>query len=195
MFPALARACAQWSQQIVNPGPDHCGWFSKHSPCSTVRVQFDANPADIPALFANSLDPHWKINGAWLKGPDDIVLGAEAVLVEKRKVGDKMYFPDLDAEFRVAGIIERTGSEDDGFFYLPLATTQRVFQKEGKTDRCGRAPERPHHIRRTSKTVSRPCPTCTWSAVTRSCSRLMWAGSCETRAEPSNASSDAPKVS
>ncbi len=78
------------------------------------------------------LRPHWKLDGQWFSGPDSIVLGVEAARVEKRKVGDRIYFPDLDAEFTVAGIIQRTGSEDDGFFFLPLATAQRVFKKEGK---------------------------------------------------------------
>lgn len=79
-----------------------------------------------------ALKPHWKIDGTWFTGPNDIVLGAEAALVEKRKVGDKVYFPELDADFTVSGIVQRTGSEDDGFFFLPLATAQRVFKKEGK---------------------------------------------------------------
>lgn len=78
------------------------------------------------------LRPHWKLDGTWFSGPDSIVLGVEAAKVEKRKVGDRIYFPDLDAEFTVAGIIQRTGSEDDGFFFLPLATAQHVFKKEGK---------------------------------------------------------------
>lgn len=83
------------------------------------------------------LKPHWKIRGQWFTGPDDIMLGAEAARVEKREVGDKIYFPDIDAEFTVSGIIERTGSEDDGFFFLPLATAQKVFKKEGKLTGVG----------------------------------------------------------
>lgn len=79
-----------------------------------------------------ALKPHWKLDGSWFRGPDSIVLGAEAALVEKRKVGDRVYFPEIDAEFTVSGIVQRTGSEDDGFFFLPLATAQRVFKKEGK---------------------------------------------------------------
>jgi len=83
------------------------------------------------------LKPHWKIDGEWFTSPDSIILGAEAARVEKRKVGDKVYFPDIDAEFTVSGILQRTGSEDDGFFYLPLATAQKVFKKEGKLSAVG----------------------------------------------------------
>lgn len=83
------------------------------------------------------LKPHWKLHGSWFTGPDSIILGVEAANVEKRKVGDKIYFPTVDAEFTVAGILERTGSEDDGFFFLPLETAQRVFKKEGKLTGVG----------------------------------------------------------
>ena len=83
------------------------------------------------------LKPHWKIRGEWFTGPDTIILGTEAARVEKREVGDKVYFPGIDAEFTVSGILERTGSEDDGFFFLPLATAQKVFKKQGKLTGVG----------------------------------------------------------
>lgn len=78
------------------------------------------------------LKPHWKLQGEWFTGPDSIVLGVEAANVEKRKPGDKIFFPDLNREFTVSGVLERTGSEDDGFFFMPLETAQQVFKKEGK---------------------------------------------------------------
>lgn len=83
------------------------------------------------------LKPHWKIRGEWFTGPNSIILGTEAARVEKRNVGDKVYFPGIDAEFTVSGILERSGSEDDGFFFLPLATAQKVFKKEGKLTAVG----------------------------------------------------------
>lgn len=83
------------------------------------------------------LKPQWKIHGNWFTGPDSIILGAEAARVEKRQVGDKVFFPGIDAEFTVSGVLERTGSEDDGFFFLPLKTAQRVFKKEGKLTGVG----------------------------------------------------------
>ena len=78
------------------------------------------------------LKPHWRIKGGWFENDQSIVLGAEAAFVEKRDVGDKIYFPEIDTEFTVTGVLERTGSEDDGWFYLPLKTAQRVFKKDGK---------------------------------------------------------------
>lgn len=83
------------------------------------------------------LKPHWKLTGGWFTGEHSIVLGAEAARVEKRSVGDKVYFPEIDTEFTVTGVLERTGSEDDGFFFIPLKTAQRVFHKEGKLTGVG----------------------------------------------------------
>jgi putative ABC transport system permease protein len=83
------------------------------------------------------LKPHWKFTGSWFTNEQSIVLGAEAARVEKRTVGDKVFFPELEAEFTVSGVLERTGSEDDGWFYIPLKTAQRIFKKEGKLTGVG----------------------------------------------------------
>lgn len=83
------------------------------------------------------LKHHWKLKGSWFKNENSVVLGAEAAFVEKRQVGDKIYFSELNKEFIVTGILERTGSEDDGWFFIPLKTAQRVFKKEGKLTGVG----------------------------------------------------------
>lgn len=83
------------------------------------------------------LKPHWKLKGSWFTNAQSIVLGAEAARVEKRDVGDKVFFPELETEFTVSGVLERTGSEDDGWFYIPLKTAQRIFKKEGKLTGVG----------------------------------------------------------
>lgn len=83
------------------------------------------------------LRTNWKLKGHWFTDERSIILGAEAARVEKRDVGDKIFFPEIDSEFKVTGIVERTGSEDDGFFFIPLKTAQRVFKKEGKLTGAG----------------------------------------------------------
>lgn len=83
------------------------------------------------------LKPQWKLRGTWFKDDHSIVLGAEAARVEKRDVGDKVFFPEINTEFTVTGILDRTGSEDDGFFFIPLKTAQQVFHKEGKLTGVG----------------------------------------------------------
>lgn len=74
----------------------------------------------------------WKINGSFLKEPNDMVLGYNAALVELAEVGDEIYIPEYDRTFKVVGILESTGTQDDGFFYIPLQTAQEMFDKANK---------------------------------------------------------------
>ncbi|MDE2026988.1 MAG: ABC transporter permease [Candidatus Omnitrophica bacterium] len=83
------------------------------------------------------LKPYWKLEGHWFTDENSIILGAEAAKVEKRMVGDKIFFPSLNREFNVVGILNRTGTEDDGFFFLPLKTAQEVFHKNNKLTGIG----------------------------------------------------------
>lgn len=86
---------------------------------------------------ALKLKPSWKIRGRWFRNEDDIILGSEVAKVEKRDVGDKLYVESLDREFTVAGILDRTYGQDDGFYFLPLETAQKLFKKEGKLTAVG----------------------------------------------------------
>lgn len=78
------------------------------------------------------LRPYWKIAGAFPKTSGDILLGAEVAKVEKREVGQKIFFAGLDKEFMVSGILERTGTQDDAFYFLDLETAQELFHKPDK---------------------------------------------------------------
>lgn len=80
--------------------------------------------------------------GRWF-APDstnEVVMGFEAAEYEQRKVGDTFYAsvtpngktePELHA-FKVTGVLERSGSQDDGTVFLPLKTAQKVFGREGQ---------------------------------------------------------------
>lgn len=80
--------------------------------------------------------------GRWFTpaATNEIVMGFEAVEYEQRKVGDIFYasiVPDgqieaIQHEFKVVGVLERTGSQDDGTVFLPLPTAQRLFGREGQ---------------------------------------------------------------
>jgi putative ABC transport system permease protein len=82
----------------------------------------------------------WRLTGSGV-GPTDellvqpnaVVLGHDAALIEKREeIGEKLWVPEIESEFTVTGILEPTGSQDDGFFYVPLATAQRKFNQPDK---------------------------------------------------------------
>lgn len=86
---------------------------------------------------ALKLKPKWKVQGSWFKDENSIILGAEVAQVEKREVGDKVFIESLDKEFNVVGILDRTYGQDDGFYFLPMATAQKLFNKENKLTAVG----------------------------------------------------------
>lgn len=83
------------------------------------------------------LKPNWKIRGEWFKDENSVILGSEVAKVEKRDIGDKVYIESLEKEFTVTGILEKTYGQDDGFYFLPVETAQRLFKKEGKLTAIG----------------------------------------------------------
>jgi putative ABC transport system permease protein len=78
---------------------------------------------------ALQLKPWWKVHAGrgWFAGDDEVILGADAAALEMRLPGDKFFSPETKREFRVAGILERSGTSDDSAFFVPLATAQKMF--------------------------------------------------------------------
>lgn len=68
-------------------------------------------------------------SGSWFSSPDadEVIMGYEAAELEQRNVGDEIFIPGKNKIMTVVGIFERTGTQDDGILFLPLATTQRIF--------------------------------------------------------------------
>ena len=77
--------------------------------------------------------------GGWFSGPDadEAVMGYEAAEVEQRSPGDKIFVPGINKVLTVAGVLERTGTQDDGVIFIPLATAQRIFDLPGKLTGIG----------------------------------------------------------
>jgi putative ABC transport system permease protein len=78
-------------------------------------------------------------SGGWFSDPSarEAILGYEAAELEQRKVGDRLYVSSADQVLEVVGILERTGTQDDGAIFIPLATAQEVFGHEGKISGIG----------------------------------------------------------
>jgi len=87
----------------------------------------------IPQQYTK-VKPGWKIKGEYFNPNDTsaIVIGNEVAYQEKLEVGDEVYFPSISKIYKVTGILERTGGQDDGFYFLPLAEAQRIFDKINK---------------------------------------------------------------
>ena len=70
----------------------------------------------------------------------EVVLGFEAAEYEQRKVGDSFYASITPAgqpnpvqhELKVVGILERTGTQDDGTVFLPIDIAREFFGRPGQ---------------------------------------------------------------
>ena len=67
--------------------------------------------------------------GGWFKEPEaaEAVFGYEVAELEQREVGDLYLIPEKEVEVKVVGILQRTGTQDDGTIFLPLGTVQKIF--------------------------------------------------------------------
>jgi putative ABC transport system permease protein len=67
--------------------------------------------------------------GGWFHGPEaaEAVFGYEVAELEQREVGDLYLIPEKEVEIKVVGVLERTGTQDDGTIFLPIKTVQKIF--------------------------------------------------------------------
>jgi putative ABC transport system permease protein len=75
--------------------------------------------------------------GRWFSpdNPNEVVLGFEAAEYEQRKVGDSFYASITPAgrpdpvmhEFKVVGVLDRTGTQDDGTVFMPIRVAREYF--------------------------------------------------------------------
>jgi putative ABC transport system permease protein len=77
--------------------------------------------------------------GKWFSDPNALqaVIGYEAAQLEQREVGDKMLIPEKNVEVTVVGILNRSGTQDDGTIFMPYKSLQKVFGVEGKLTSVG----------------------------------------------------------
>jgi len=81
----------------------------------------------------SKVKPDWTYaSGGWFTSDSSVILGAEMGRIENLSVGDRMYSEHFNREFVVSGILNRNYSQDDGTFFLPLATAQALVGREGK---------------------------------------------------------------
>ena len=85
---------------------------------------FGIDPATFPELR-----PFFRFRqGGWVTESSSMeaVLGYEAAELEQREVGDRLLVPEKHVELTVVGILQRTGTQDDGIIFVPLKALQRI---------------------------------------------------------------------
>ena len=100
-----------------------------------INAYLGVDPATFPAMKT-----YLKFKqGAWFTKPDGLeaVVGYEAAELEQREIGDKMLIPEKNIEITVVGVLQRSGTADDGTIFMPLKTVQKIFDKEGLITAAG----------------------------------------------------------
>lgn len=72
----------------------------------------------------------WKIFGDEPKSGHDLLLGSDAAKVLNVSPGDNLIIKG--ESFKVAGVLDQTGSQDDSLVFAGLAKAQKLLGKEGK---------------------------------------------------------------
>jgi len=77
--------------------------------------------------------------GGWFTDENayETVMGYEAAELEQREVGDMTLIPEKNIQFKVVGILDRTGTQDDGTIFVPLKTLQKIFNKTDELTTIG----------------------------------------------------------
>jgi len=77
--------------------------------------------------------------GSWFSTAEswEAILGYNAAEVLRLRVGETLPIPSLGRALKVVGVFERSGSQDDGMVYLPLASAQLAFGRAGKLTGVG----------------------------------------------------------
>lgn len=66
--------------------------------------------------------------GGWFRDERaaEAVMGFEVAELEQREVGDMILVPEKNVQLKVVGVLERTGTQDDGTIFVPLKTLQEI---------------------------------------------------------------------
>jgi len=82
---------------------------------------------DMKALA--KIKPGWQVSGRIPARDDEILLGFEVAKHESLKPGDTFPSSAGGVKLTVAGVIGLTGTQDDAFVYLPIATAQQLLDR------------------------------------------------------------------
>ena len=101
----------------------------------SINAYLGVDPATFPAMKS-----YLKFKqGAWFTDPEayEVVVGYEVAELEQRELGDMLLIPEKNVELKVVGVLARSGTADDGTFFVPLRTVQKIFEKEGLITAAG----------------------------------------------------------
>jgi len=77
--------------------------------------------------------------GNWFSGPEaaEAILGYNVAETLRLTPGDTLTVERYGRSLKVQGVFDRSGSQDDGMIFLPLAFSQQLFDRQGKLTGVG----------------------------------------------------------
>ena len=77
--------------------------------------------------------------GKWFSGPEaaEAILGYNVAEYLRKTPGETLAIEDYGRELTISGVFDRSGTQDDGMIFLPLAYAQKLFDLRGKLTGIG----------------------------------------------------------
>jgi len=86
--------------------------------------------AGVDFTAAQILRPWWSVKGKMPTREDGVIIGSDASRIIGLKPGDKVTL--RGRALPVTGVLEATGSQDDGLIFAPLPVAQGILGKQGR---------------------------------------------------------------
>jgi len=79
-----------------------------------------------------AMRPWWTVRGTKFVDANSVILPEVMATAMGLDIGGIYRLPGVEREFVISGLLEKTGTQDDQFIYLPLLTAQEIFNATGK---------------------------------------------------------------
>lgn len=106
----------------------------------------------------SKLKPSWRIKGSIPINSDEVIVGFEIASHDNLKIGDMIRYADLKKTFKVAGILEKTGGQDDAYIYMSLKTLQEIINKPREITAIGVKLIKPEKLNTIQEEISSKIP-------------------------------------
>lgn len=73
------------------------------------------------------LRPAWEIEGVIPETDDAVIISSEIAGHDNIKIGDTVFYEKMP--FKVSGILQKTGTQDDAFLYMPIKSVQEIMKR------------------------------------------------------------------
>ena len=106
----------------------------------------------------SKLKPSWRIKGSIPVNSDEVIVGFEIASHDNLKIGDMIRYADFKKTFKVAGILEKTGGQDDAYIYMSLKTLQEIINKPREITAIGVKLIKPEKLNTIQEEISSKIP-------------------------------------